>query len=593
MPHLPHPENLTDFLAGCVERHGPRELFGTRTASGWQWITYAQLYARVGALRAALHARGVKRGDRVAVISRNRLEWVVAAHATYGLGATWVPMYEAQRAATWEEVLRDCGAKLCFAGSPAIRSQLEQMRGRLPALAQVLTFDGAASEPDSCAALLAQGAPAVEPVRAAPEEIATLIYTSGTTGAAKGVMLSHRNVLSNMLDASGHFEVGPEDRALSFLPWAHVFGGCSELLGMMAYGGSLAICEQPEQMVSAVLEVRPTFLFTVPRIWTRIYDGVRQKMAAAPAPIRGLFSRGLELAARRREGKPLSALQRATLALADKVVFSKVRAKLGGRLRYALCGSAAMPPEVGAFLEDLGIRVYMGYGMTEAGGVATENRQDAFRLGSAGKPVRNVRVELDFHAPGATAEHGEIILHGPGVMAGYFEKPELTRRALTPEGGLRSGDLGRFDADGFLWITGRIKEQYKLDNGKYVSPTALEEKLCLGRYVAQVMVHGANLPHNLALVVPNWPALQSALPQAAGAPAELVRDAKVRALIRDELEALSRDFRPYERVQDFALLEEAFSIENGQLSPTLKLVRPNILERYGQVLEALRARPSP
>src|SRR5690606_10266852 len=275
-----------------------------------------------------------------------------------------------------------------------------------------------------------------------------------------------------------------------------------ELHCMLSMGASMGLAESVEKIVDNLAEVKPTILFAVPRIFNRIYNGVQKQIAEKPAPIRSLFYAGLRAAAKKRDGQPLGLLESMALGLADKLVFTKIRARFGGRLKYAFSGAAALSKEVGEFVDGLGIMVYEGYGLTETSPVATANFPGNRKIGSVGKAIPGVRIVIDTSVTGEEV-NGEIVIYGPNVMQGYHNRPEENAAVFTQDGGFRTGDMGYLDSDGYLYITGRIKEQYKLENGKYVVPTQLEEAIKLSPFVANIMVHGANKPFNVAVIVPD------------------------------------------------------------------------------------------
>jgi long-chain acyl-CoA synthetase len=331
-------------------------------------------------------------------------------------------------------------------------------------------------------------------------------------------------------------------------------------------------------------------------VFMRIYAGVEKLMADKPAAIRALYRRGLALAQHKARGEALPWSSRLLLLLADRLVFAKIRARFGGRLQFAVSGAAALAREVAEFMEGLGISVYEGYGLTETSPIVTANVPGQRKLGSVGRPLPGVKVVIDRKAGGIGLLDGEIIVYGPNVMEGYYGRTVETRQMFTDDGGLRTGDLGRLDSDGYLHITGRIKEQYKLQNGKYVVPSPLEERLKLSPLVANVFVHGEARPHNVALVVPNidnlraWAAGQR-LPAAAGDPAVLCADPAVRSEIGRELARLSSEWKGYERVKAFALVLEDFTQQNDMLTPSLKLKRRNVLARWRPEIEQLYQQP--
>ena len=581
----PRYTNLVQILDQSAQRFGHKPLFGTRKADGWQWTTYNEFQRLVGAAASALQRMGVGPGDRVAVISNNRLEWAIFAYGTYSLGAAYVPTYESQSTDEWAFILQDSGAKVCFVANAMIRDQIAAVREQIPNLQHVICFDCGEAE-----SLLGEGAG--HPINLqvpSDDTVASLIYTSGTTGKPKGVMLTHFNLASN---ASACLEISPasgEERSLAFLPWAHVFGGALELNSQIAYGASMAICEDTSHLLEYLPEVQPTMLFAVPRIWNRVYDGVRKQVSDKPKAVQQIFDRGMIAKSKKRRGETLSLSEKVVLALAEKLVFSKIVARFGGRLKFAFSGAAALSAEVAQFVDNLGITVLEGYGLTETSAGTTGSTLADRRFGAVGKPFPGVVIKIAEGVGGARPGEGEIIVYGQGVMKGYYNLPEVTREAFTADGGFRTGDLGRIDGDGFLYITGRVKELFKLENGKYVAPAPLEEKLQLSSYIAQAVIFGADRPYTVALIVPDMATLRSwaASEGIETHDATLVEAPRVRELLRSEIETHSRDFKGYESVRDFVVDTEELSIANGMLTPTLKVKRRKVMEKYGKQLASL------
>ncbi|MCA9585006.1 MAG: long-chain fatty acid--CoA ligase [Myxococcales bacterium] len=573
------------MLTATVERHGGREAFGTRDdANRWTWMTWSELAAKVEALRGGLAQRGIGPGDRVAIISNNRVEWVIGAFAAYGLGASWVPMYEAMLDKDWKFILEDCGAKLCFCATQDIDARVAALLPELPRVCLGEDFE----------ALCALGARApVEARSPSPDDVAYFIYTSGTTGAPKGVRLTHKNLAYGAQALQLVFPLSREDRTLAFLPWAHVGGGAVELHAIVQAGASTAICPKPEWVLESLTVARPTVLLAVPRIWNRIYDGVNKQMAAKPAPIRALFRAGLQAAQKKAWGATLSVPDALTLALAKKLIFSKIVAKFGGRLQYACSGAAALSPEVGHFIKAIGIDVYEGYGMTEVSGLSTVNPLGAPRIGSVGVALPGVEIKLDKEAVTDDPRGGEIVIYGHGVMAGYHGLPGETKATMTEDGGLRSGDIGRIDDDGYVYITGRVKEIYKLENGKYVSPVPLEDKLTLSPLIAQAMVHGQDKPFNVAILVPDAPTLRE-WARESGIDASdletLCTDARVRARYAEEVERFAAE-KAFERIVDFVLVPRELSVDNDMLTPTMKIKRRVVVAAFAREIEGMYAAP--
>jgi long-chain acyl-CoA synthetase len=580
-------KNLVDLYEQACRDFGARELFGTKRDGSWQWQTYAEFGRQVDEFRAGLASLGVGAGDRVAIVSNNCIAWAVAAYATYGRRAAFVPMYESQLPDEWVFILRDCGAKMVIASTNAIFDTLQKRKIEIPTLEHVVGLDLPASDERSFAAIQARGKGAsVAPEHPSPNEVAGFIYTSGTTGEPKGVVLTHKNFVANVNGVNEVFPMDASDRSLAFLPWAHAFGQTAELHSLLSQGLSIGINDEIPNLVANLAEIRPTILIAVPRIFNRIYDGINKQMADKPAPIRSLFHAGVAAATRRSRGESVGPFASAARVLADALIFKKVRAKLGGRLRYAVVGSAAVSKEVAEFVDAIGIDVYEGYGLTEAAPVVSTNYPGHRKLGSIGKPLPGVRIVIDTEVTGDPV-NGEIVVYGDNVMQGYHNRPAENAAAFTADGGLRTGDMGRVDADGFVYITGRIKEQYKLETGKYVVPSPLEEDLKLSPYITNVMLYGDNKPHNVALVIPDREALARWADQQGKKLGDPTTDPAVRELIRAELAEYSKGFKSYERPKDFVIVNEDFTVEAGLLTPKLSMKRRNVLARYGGALEAL------
>jgi long-chain acyl-CoA synthetase len=601
----PRYRTMVDLYQGAVTRYASRDLFGTKKNGTWHWTTYGAFGSMVDRLRGGLASLGIQRGDNVAIVSNNRVEWAAGAYACYGLGAAFVPMYEAQSSKEWEFIVRDCEAKVLMVSSEAILEKVKPFMGAVPSLRHVVIIDGSANggaggRVVTFASLLDSGK-TVDAIHPEPTDAAGLIYTSGTTGNPKGVILTHANVASNVSATAQVFPMELADRSLSFLPWAHVFGQGAELHTLLATGASMALCPNVDKILEDLADVKPTLLFSVPRIFNKIYTAVQQQLATKPPAVQLLVREALKVTAKERAGTRLKLHELALLELVDKIVFQKVRARFGGRLKYAFSGGAALSREVAEFIDSLGVIVYEGYGLTETSPVVTANSPGGRRIGSVGLPIPGVRIEID----PATAEwkpaeqgkpvraEGEIVVYGHNVMKGYLKRPEENAAVLTKDGGFRTGDMGYIDAQGFLFITGRIKEQYKLENGKYVVPTPLEEEIKLSPYVLNVMVYGDNRPFNVALVVANVSAVKDwareghiTLP---GDTESLLKDSRVRALFKKEIDKHGTEFKGFERVGDFALIVDDFTADGGMLTPSLKLKRRKVVETYTTLIDQLYA----
>lgn len=586
-------ESLVQVFDASTDRYGDRPLFGVKRGGQWDWMTYGQWGDQVRRARTGLGKLGVEAGDRVAVIANNSPEWAVAAYASYGIGAAYVAMYESQLDKDWKHILTDCGAKVLFVANDEIARRIRAFRDELPDLEHLVVLSGNPEKGEHSFAELQENelSALTDP---GPEAIADFIYTSGTTGAPKGVKLSHRNLAYNVSAIHEVFPMEPEDRSLCFLPWAHSFGQTVELHGLISMGASLGIAEAVDKIVPNLAEVRPTLFFSVPRVFNRIYDGLHARMNEEGGLKKKLFEAAIDAAQERRhladQGKSNPWLDLKFKAL-DSLVFSKVRERFGGRLKYAFSGGAAISREVAEFIDDLGITVYEGYGLSETSPIATMNYPGARKIGSVGKPIPGVEIEIDVAATEDPTQ-GEVIIYGHNVMQGYHNLEEANAEVLVEKDGkrgFRSGDMGRVDDEGFLHITGRVKEQYKLLNGKYVVPTPLEEKIKLSPYISNVMVHGMNREYNVAVVVPDYEALKGWAKEKGldPDPASLANDERVHALMKEEVDRLSAEFKGYEKVRKIYVGEEDFTTENGMLTPTLKLKRRVVQQRYGDAIESL------
>jgi len=587
--------NLVEMLAQSVERFPDNTLFGTKTDGAWSWMSYSEFGTEVAAARGGLAALGVERADRVAVISDNRVEWAVGAYATYSLAASYVPMYEAQHGEEWHYILNDCGAKVLIVANDEIRSKIEEFADDLEALEQIIVMgDEAGGNAITFSSLLDSGrAVPVDAVYPADEDIAGFVYTSGTTGSPKGVLLSHGNLTSNVNAIHEVFPLEEDDRSASFLPWAHCFGQTVELHVLVSMGCSTGLTNA-KRLVGDLPEIQPTILVAVPTVFNRIYDGLIKRMAAAGGAQKAVFDKAMASERKRIERHKTGSTTRwieMQHNLYDGLVFKKVRDAFGGRLKFAFSGGAAISTEVADFISALGITVYEGYGLTETSPIVTANNRNARRVGSVGQVIPEVTIELDTEASGEKGI-GEIIVRGPNVMQGYYNLPEQDAAVFTDDRGFRTGDLGAIDDDGFLFIRGRIKEQYKLENGKYVVPTPIEEQLSLSGYVESIMVYGEQRPYNIAIIVPDKAAL-TGWAEAQGIETSdyetLLKNDDVRTLFSAEIKRYSDAIKGYERVRGFVLGADEWTPESGFLTPSLKVKRRAVLAAFEPEIEGMYA----
>lgn len=588
-PFKPKVRELVTLVRESVVAHHGEPVFGSPSPKGLRWTTYGELGASIERLRGALVHLGIERGDRVAVISKNRVEWAVTTCAAHSLGAVVVPMYEAQLEKEWAHILRDSGAKVCFVSSDAIFSRVQGLAPSIDGLTQVIGFDRKTDDLSSFSHLLSIGAHTrVEAITPSPEDPAVFIYTSGTTGTPKGVQLSHFGFAANVSVIADCWPMSVGDRAVAIFPWAHL-GGVCELFTIFRTGACAALVDGVDTIASTILEAKPTIIAGAPRIWNKFYDAIQKGLAEKPAAVRKLVDAAISAQRRYRHHQALPLSEDLALIAARALVFPKVMQKLGGQLRRTASGAAALSKDVIELFDAMGAPMFEVYGMTEAG-ICTGNTPSSFRAGSVGRPFPGFEIRIDGSVGEGEDGSGEILIYGPATMLGYRGLPEEDAAMRTPDGGIRSGDLGRLDEDGFLYVTGRIKEVYKLENGKFVSPAPLEEKIALSPFITQALVHGINRPHNVALIVVDVPALTKWCTeheiQAIDVDAMLA-EPRVRRLFEGEIEKHCEGCKGYERVKAFVLTGEELTSANDMLTPTLKVKRRNVLAKYGPSLEAL------
>ena len=583
---------LVELYQNSTTAFAKNPLIGRRNEDGsWAWTSYEEFGDMIDKARGGLASLGIEKGDRVAIISDNRLEWAVGAYATYSLGAAWVPMYEAETQEDWVHILKDSGAKVLFAATDEIRSRVDEIRESAPDLGTIVVIeDAAGGDAINFSELLSRGADSPVPITdVAGSDLAGLIYTSGTTGKPKGVMLTHSNFTSNVNAISEIFPLAEEDRSASFLPWAHSFGQTVELHTLVFFGSSMGLTSA-KTLVRDMPEVRPTILVSVPKVFNSVYDGILKKMEAEGGATKKIFDLAVSNGRKREQLMKRDATSRwveIQNSVFDKLVFTKVRDAFGGRLRYAFSGGAAISTEVAEFISLVGITVYEGYGLTETSPIVTCNIKGARRIGSVGRVIPRVTVTIDTAVTG-DPEIGEIVVHGPNVMKGYYNLPEANDEVFTDDHGFRTGDLGHVDDDGYLFIRGRIKEQYKLENGKYVVPSPIEEQLQLSGYVMQAMVYGEQRPYNVALVVPDFEYLKLWAAENGIDTSDtkaLLANEQVRELYVTELKKTQANVKRYEQVRDFVLEDDEFSPENGLLTPSLKVKRRAVMAKYGDQID--------
>ncbi len=580
---------------------GSRPMIYAKVSGHWSPLTWAQVAERVDHLAAGLIALGVRPGDRVGLLSENRPEWVVADLATLSAAAADVPVYPTNTPDQCAYVVNDAGARIVFCSTLEQVQKLLSVRDAMPHLTHVVHFDPDVAAPPvegltvmSLAALEERGRTHGD--RAAvdarvealgPDDLLTLIYTSGTTGEPKGVMLTHGNIVANCEATRRAVRLDKNDVALSFLPLSHSFERTvGYYLPVLFAGATVYYAENMDRLGENLAEVRPTIMAAVPRLYEKMYAAFQEKRGAAGPARRALvdwaIGVGRQVSRARQAGRAPSALLAAQHKVATELVLGRIAARLGGRLRFACSGGAPLAADLAEFFHAAGILVLEGYGLSETGPVLSTNRPEAFRFGTVGRPLDDVRLRI--------APDGEILAQGPNIMRGYWNKPEATAEVLTADGWFATGDIGELDRDGFLRITDRKKDLIKTAGAKYVAPQKIEGLLELQPHIDQAVVVGDNRPFCVALIVPTWGKLRERMREKGsmtGDPAALAREPEVRELLRSEVEAVNARLAPYETIKNFVLIDRPFTQENGLLTPTLKLRRRAVAVAHAAEIDEL------
>jgi len=577
---------LAELFRAAIAHDKP-DCLQEKVDGAYRPISSRELSSRVRSLAKTLEGWGVGPGDRVALMADNGPHWPTVDYAALALGAATVPIYSTLLPEAAAYIVRDSGARVVFAQGTERMTGLLGQRHELPSVERWITIGETAPEPATpFEDAIDAGAGATEAEldawlsRARPDDLATLIYTSGTTGDPKGVMLTHRNLTSNVVTCCGILPMRPGWTALSFLPLAHSLERTIAYCYMYS-GIGIAYAESVKTIAADLMLVRPHLFASVPRIYEKVHEGVLEKVAAGGALGRRIFR--WALAAGR------AALDRRLafddpgwrVRIADALVFGRIRERFGGRLEFAISGGAPLPRDVAEFFWSAGIALLEGYGLTETSPVLSVNTPREVRLGTVGKLIPGVEARI--------AGDGEIVVRGPNIMKGYFNNPEATAEVLDAEGWFKTGDIGDLDADGFLSITDRKKELIVNAYGKNIAPAPIENELKAERWIAQAVVVGDQRPFLVALIVPNFEALRGfAVTNRLGDTIEeWLRHEHVRALFQQEVDRVNEHRVRYEQIRAFELLPQEMTLESGELTPTLKVKRRVIRERYRDILDRL------
>jgi long-chain acyl-CoA synthetase len=593
-------ETLVDLFEHACSTYDKPNALMWKVNGAYQSMSSEDFHQQVRQVGAGLARLDVRKADRIALISENRPEWAISDLAILSIGAINVPMYTTLPAAQIQELLNDSKAKIVLVSTTLQLQKVLSTNCKTPCLQTIVLMNDepvAEKQVLSFSQLLTLGK---ETLREQPslfdslrqqvkgEDVASIIYTSGTTGTPKGVMLTHRNIVTNVLDSVEGFDIGPSDSSLSFLPLCHIFERMFDYM-VMYCGATLAYAESFESVAQNLQEVRPTVVASVPRFFEKMYARIQEAMRTSPPAKRRLMrwaiSVGKERSRRVLKKQGVPPRLQFQYALADKLVFSKLRERLGGRIRFFISGGAPLDKELAEFFFSVGVLILEGYGLTETSPVIAVNRLNDFKLGTVGKPLRHVEVKI--------AEDGEILTRGPSVMLGYYKREAETREALAG-GWFHTGDVGALDADGFLSITDRKKDLIVTASGKNVAPQKIEGLLKNNPCFVNIVAVGNRRPFVSALVVPNPDKIRMVAKELGLDPEpyhSLMRSDKIKEFLLQQIHASAPDLAPFEQIKRIEILETDFSIDAGELTPTMKVRRRFVESKYQDLIDRLYASP--
>lgn len=596
--NLTAPATLPAVCLQAIARHNKPDTVSEKRGDEWVHISAEEFIRRVRHIALGLADLGIRSQERVALISENRPEWSIADLAILSVGAVVVPLYTTQSIDQIEFILRDSGTQALMVSGGRILKHARKGFESIDHLEHVIVFDSdsadATAESSSLERIEARGAEIdrEQPTafdrmiaRGRADDLATIIYTSGTTGEPKGVMLTHDNFISDVRSITDGLPISSADVSLSVLPLSHIFE--RTVFYVFCYMGvAVNYAASFDHVGEYLREVRPTIMTAVPRLFEKVYHRIVKKGMSAGGLKSKIFASSLAVGQRvaemedKKQRVPISL--RAKHAIADRLVFTKWREGIGGRLRYFVSGGAPLSPTLSYSFLGAGIKILQGYGMTETC-IVSANRPEDNCVGSIGKPFANIEVKL--------AADGEILIRGGCVMRGYYRQPEATAAIMQDDGWLATGDVGHIDEAGHLFITDRKKDLFKLSNGKYIAPQQIESLLKQSEFVSQVVVVGSSRKYPAALIVPDWESLRGALraagEEASGTHAELSRLPAAIKVVQKDVTAITAHLADYERVRRIVLLVDEFSIEDGEMTPTLKVKRPVIDQKYGKLIDEL------
>ena len=585
---------LISMFEAAVQQYSNKPALAHKPRGGtYQDISYTEFGASVNAFSKGLNGLGVLKGDRVAILSENRPEWAISDFGILKVGAVNVPMFSTLTAAQVGYILKDSGAKIICVSTEKQLEKCLSIRDEVPTLEQIIIFDAIEGEtPAGVLQFTAVCELSGEEVESDSheDEVATIIYTSGTTGNPKGVMLTHANFIFNLQACKSLIDVSETDVLLSFLPLSHVFERLGGHYVPLFSGAKVAYAESTFTVAQNMKDVAPTVMLSVPRLYETMHERILRAVEEGSPLKQKIFHWGVSVGSAVssviQQGKKPSAILQLQQSIADKLVFAKLKAATGGRLRFFVSGGAALPQSIAEFFHAAGILILEGYGLTETSPVISLNHLGKWKFGTVGPPVPGVEVQI--------AEDGEILTRGPHVMKGYFNNETATAEVIDADGWFHTGDIGIIDEDGFVKITDRKKNIIVLSNGKNVAPQPIESALVQSPFISQIMVIGSERKNLAALIVPNFDALKAWASDSdtgggidTGDLSAILKTREVQQHIQSEIRSRLTDFADFEQVRRFTLLEKEFSQEADEMTPTLKLKRNVIIERYSDVIEGM------
>ncbi|WP_172279499.1 AMP-dependent synthetase/ligase [Chryseobacterium sp. LAM-KRS1] len=585
--------NLAEaIISKNIEKHPLKSAIGFKTKEVWKELSWKKFSEMIFKTANALKEVGIQEGDRVAIYSDNSAEWMVFDLASLSIGAVTVPIYSTNNAEQAEYIINDSQSKIVLVGNQAQYDACFELLNKESSSLQSIVVSKKSvwikkEDASYLEDFIAKAVAKLEFCKKEYEDVATLIYTSGTTGTPKGVMLTHGNFIK-AFDA--HFEFFrfknfEEELSLAFLPLSHVFERSWSLLSL--YGGArVYFLEDPKNIAKALIEVKPTMMCAVPRFFQKIYAGVNDMVTESSSLKKKIFNWALETgkqtAELRRNDQPAPLGLKIKESIANMLVFSKIKEKMGGRLWFLPCGGASLSPEVTRFFESVGIHVTVGYGLTETTATLTLFPLTHFEHATSGRPLPGVQIRI--------GENDEIQATGNGIMKGYYNKPDETRAVFTSDGWFKTGDAGKIDDKGNLIITDRIKDLMKTSNGKYIAPQQIENLLTNNNYIQQIILIAEGRQFVSALIVPNFEFLEDYIKKN-NIPftswEDIVKREEIISLYKDKIKELQEPFADFEKVKKFTLMPSEFDINTGEITPTLKIKRNVVLKKYEDIIEKM------